>query len=151
MLREIMIGKFMHILICKSTVCYYPRIVGRWSSSSLSCTCNSVLSRSIRQRDYYTLWLLSAAAEGRWVIVRHGARSGNGWYFYLPTDSYHFPFQNRNTIILKHPNIISCWALSPDSRALSPSSRPLSHIKYQNIKVHYQGFLEHPKFQESDQ
>ena len=41
--------------------------------------------------------------------------------------------------------------LSPDRRALSPSSRPLSHIKYQNIKVHYQGFLEHPKFQESDQ
>ena len=113
-------------------------------------SCNSVLSRPIRQRGYYTLWLLSAAAEGRWVIVRHGGRSGNGWYFYLPTDSYHFPFQS-NTIILKHPNIVSCWALSPDSRALSPSSRPLSHIKYQNIKVHYQGFLEHPKFQESDQ
>ena len=87
-------------------------------------SCNSVLSRPIRQRGYYTLWLLSAAAEGGWVIVRHGGRSGNGWYFYLPTD-YHFPFQNRNTIILKHPNIVSCWALSPDSRALSPSSRPL--------------------------
>ena len=51
-----------------------------------------------------------------------------------------FHFQNCNTIILKHPNIISCWTLSPKRQALSSNSRALSRNNTKTYKCIIRAF-----------
>ena len=79
-----------------------PNIISCWDRRALSSSSplsrNSILSRSIRRRGYYTLPYLEQLRDG-WMRVRHGSCQGDGMVF-LSSDHWQLPLSISRIVTL---------------------------------------------------